>query len=120
MASHRNSGSPGLMHVVQLTPGNRYPVGSWLGHWLLSLLSMLVLSILLLVLLLPAAPVLIPTIYLWFGWRLNRRILPLLQIDPYNGGITVAQVLQRKTGMMIGWPMAWPGFLAKLWLARVL
>lgn len=109
-----------LAHVVQISPATVYPIGTWFRSWFVSVLLTLFISVVAILILLPASPIVVALAYLHAGWRLNRRIFPVLQIDPYHCGNTVSHVLDRKLHMLWQWPTAWPIFLIKLWFAKVL
>lgn len=120
MFNHHPGHQMQLAHVVQITPAMAYPIGTWFRYWFSSVLLTFFTSILAILILLPASPLVLVLAYFYAGWRLNRKIFPVLQIDPYHCGNTVSQVLNRKLQMLWQWPTAWPLFFIKLWFARVL
>jgi len=62
----------------------------------------------------------VPKVYLFAGWRINRTIYDSLVVEPYHGAATIGSTIMTKWKLIRGWWFRWPIFLLQLWLARFL
>ena len=58
----------------------------------------------------------VPKVYLFAGWRINRTIFDSLVVEPYHGAATIGGTIKAKWKLIRGWWFRWPIFLVQLWL----